>query len=170
MTERPPFITGSHAYGIPRGNSDLDLVLRVSPELARSLYLTSLQLGEGEDSSGHDMPHARFGGLDLILCSDDGIYDVWRKATEFLIDKAPVERDKATDYMNKKKARHAREQSQKEEWGPHDYDPAKARLEAKRKFPEAVQRAKDELEQALESTEWPEGSTDTTFENDEVPF
>lgn len=106
MTERKPFLTGSRVYGKPHAHSDTDLVVLVDVETRRALMDAGVvDEGKGEDYEEPWIPHARFGKLDLILCDDPDLFDVWKAATEFLKTKAPVERSKAIEYMNKKRKR-----------------------------------------------------------------
>jgi len=62
------FITGSHAYGIPAEDSDVDLVVLLSPEDKQLL----------RDVNG-DGP-VRFGNLNLILCDRQDQFDCWVKS------------------------------------------------------------------------------------------
>lgn len=87
------FLTGSHAYGQPRENSDVDLVVFCSPETAEKLRVLS------EDQSGI----VRFGDLNLICTTEQRQYDGWRIGTEALTwrkDKGQtVTRDDAKDLL-----------------------------------------------------------------------
>lgn len=68
-----PFITGSRAYGTVTPKSDIDLVLRVDPLLAEVLRT----LSESDTA-------IRFGKLNLILCTTDTEYAMWKVGTEKL--------------------------------------------------------------------------------------
>lgn len=68
------FITGSRAYGRPTPGSDIDLVVRVTPEEAERLR-----------SFSDDKNSCRFGRLNLILCETDEQWAVWRVATTRLV-------------------------------------------------------------------------------------
>lgn len=60
------FLTGSHVYGKPTVYSDIDLVIRVSPETKQEL----LELSGG----GYQI---KFGNLNLITATTDAEYDSW---------------------------------------------------------------------------------------------
>ena len=68
------FITGSRAYGKHTSKSDIDLVIRVRPDMANKLRA----LSDSEDN-------VRFGKLNLILCETDTEYAVWRMGTSQLM-------------------------------------------------------------------------------------
>jgi hypothetical protein len=54
---RPPFVTGSRAYGTPRPDSDLDVVVLISTEEAKTQQ--KLQLSRvGKDTQPRDIPGA----------------------------------------------------------------------------------------------------------------
>lgn len=69
------FITGSRAYGTPRKDSDVDLVVRVNPETAEALRALS---DRGKEP-------VRFGRLNLILCETDDEWAVWRMGTSKML-------------------------------------------------------------------------------------
>jgi hypothetical protein len=82
------FITGSRAYGLPREDSDIDLVLCVSRRDINILWgLSESTLGEGEffvKKGG-----VRYGNLNLILFDKDDTeavkrYEAWKEATKKL--------------------------------------------------------------------------------------
>ncbi len=85
---REAFVTGSRAYGTPRADSDLDLVVRVSEAGADALRRMS--------DNGHGYP-CRYGRLNLIIVTDD---DQWiaRKAQHIGCRReAPVTRERAIE-------------------------------------------------------------------------
>lgn len=71
------FLTGSHVYGKVRPNSDIDLVVRVDEETATKLR----RLSDSKET-------VRFGSLNLILCTTDDEYAMWRMGTSQLISMA----------------------------------------------------------------------------------
>ena len=84
------FITGSHAYGAPRDDSDVDLVVYMEEEDFDTL---SKLLGEHKvvkDPDAHTYPSfdkdtsvsLRLGPLNLIATSDYGTYEAWKQGTE----------------------------------------------------------------------------------------
>lgn len=68
------FITGSHAYGTPTEDSDVDLVIRCNDATACRLRELS------DDPTGA----VRFGKLNLVLCTTDEQAAVWRLGTSAL--------------------------------------------------------------------------------------
>lgn len=71
------FITGSRAYGKPKADSDVDLVIRCSEETAKWLRLWCDD-GTTKENSGFP---CMFGRLNLIICTTDEQYAVWRLGT-----------------------------------------------------------------------------------------
>ncbi len=95
MSNRPSFITGSHAYGIPRPNSDIDLVVLVGVNCLRKLCENGQEgsrvLAEGDGK-------AFYGKLNLILVTNEREYELWAKGTAELQLRAltkPVTREEA---------------------------------------------------------------------------
>lgn len=76
------FLTGSHAYGIPRPDSDIDIVMLVDDELYKLLNAT--YTGPIKD-----------GKVNLIPFTNKIRYECWLKATEYLKTIAPVSREMA---------------------------------------------------------------------------
>lgn len=67
------FLTGSRVYGSPQADSDIDLVVRVDETTAGLLRL----LSGNKDT-------VRFGKLNVILCTTDKEFAVWKLGTEQL--------------------------------------------------------------------------------------
>jgi hypothetical protein len=101
----PSFVTGSYAYGTPHAKSDIDLVVLVS-----EADLEKLQKRADKGSARWETPDAeyrknqmhvpqaaclRFGDLNLITCTNDDQFELWRKGTKMLKKEAPVERSRA---------------------------------------------------------------------------
>ena len=94
------FITGSHAYGTPHEDSDVDLVVRmpVFPAMALAVLSGANQarleheLNEYQDDGSFSM---RFGKLNLICCYDDRAYANWLEGTSELSLRKPVTRGEA---------------------------------------------------------------------------
>lgn len=105
----PAFLTGSHAYGTPTDDSDVDFVIRVSD----SVMLAALFLMRDADdperplSAGGDEPRSsyRFGNLNLIVCHTDRNYADWRDGTALLVARKPVTREEAIDVFETMRAR-----------------------------------------------------------------
>lgn len=99
-TERVGFITGSHAYGLPNEESDVDLVLYLPPNV--SALLT-------RESETKGIP-VRYGNLNLILCDSPEEYDAWYLFTTDMIAKAkadgkPVSSQVARDVFRTRRIR-----------------------------------------------------------------
>lgn len=74
------FITGSRAYGIVTPKSDIDLVIRTDEETAERLRKLSdkdMRLKQ----AGDNQICIRFGRLNLIVCTTDEQFAVWRIGT-----------------------------------------------------------------------------------------
>lgn len=84
------FITGSHAYGSPSKDSDIDLAIRVDPQTAE--LLRSL-------SENGDEP-IRFGRLNLILCETDDQYLAWAMGTSILRKNPPHDKISAKKVLD----------------------------------------------------------------------
>jgi hypothetical protein len=68
------FLTGSHVFGRPGPQSDIDLCILVDPGLAN-------QLRDMSESTNT----VRFGKLNLILCESDLEFATWKMSTERLL-------------------------------------------------------------------------------------
>jgi len=66
------FLTGSHAYGAPTSESDVDLVVLVTEAEAAVLR---------EQSETKQIPH-RYGNLNLIILTDVLEYNAWATFTK----------------------------------------------------------------------------------------
>jgi len=80
------FITGSRAYGTPREDSDLDLVILVDEITKVVLRAVS---GVPEDKS------VRFGQLNLVILTSAEKFNLWQSVTNALVAKGPVTHDEA---------------------------------------------------------------------------
>jgi hypothetical protein len=69
---REPFITGSRIYGIPKKDSDLDMVI-----IAREHEWDFLV--DNSEQAGFPV---RYGKLNLILCRNHKEYDSWKEARD----------------------------------------------------------------------------------------
>lgn len=67
------FLTGSHVYGTPGSNSDVDLVVMVDDE----------DFSKVKDLSD-SVRTVRFGRLNLILCQSETEFAAWRMTTDRL--------------------------------------------------------------------------------------
>lgn len=103
------FITGSRAYGVPHTGSDVDLVVLVDQNTYCQLRDQADTIRSADEYDERDIATLYFGRLNLICVGDEGMFEVWRKATEFLKTKSPVSRQKAMDYMEAKRMRYRKE-------------------------------------------------------------
>lgn len=87
------FLTGSHAYGSPSDDSDVDLVVRCDEETRAKLV--ELFAPPEVAQYGASVQQFKVGKLNLILCTSDERFRAWSQGTEFLREVAPVERSKA---------------------------------------------------------------------------
>ena len=94
------FITGSHAYGTPRIDSDIDIVMLMS-EMDMQKLLTLVGKSEFVDQYGDGQLSLRFGLLNLIICYDQQRYDNWKVGTELLKQSAPCTRESAIEVFEK---------------------------------------------------------------------
>jgi len=85
MSDTKAFLTGSHAYGTPHEQSDIDLVILCDEETR--LKLRSL-------ANRHN-GQIRFGGLQVLAFSNEAVFSAWKTINDQLITRKPVERDDA---------------------------------------------------------------------------
>lgn len=99
------FITGSQAYGTPGPDSDIDLVILCDKEVVDKLQLFSDHSGQDamEEYYNDGLPCLYFGKLNIIFVCNLGLFEVWKKATEFLAAKKPVTREQAIEYVRRKR-------------------------------------------------------------------
>ena len=95
-----PFITGSRAYGTPKEESDIDIVLLVESDVIQELQEMCDQPDDfetylGIDTGGDITTSIRFGKLNMILHTRPEKYNAWKEATDELIQRKPVARDEA---------------------------------------------------------------------------
>lgn len=91
-------LTGSHAYGTPREDSDVDLVVLMDPGPGFDFAL----LFEAEIKRGkNSYPGAQFtqGKLNIILCTDIQDFEIWEQGTRDLQKKRPVTREEAMEHF-----------------------------------------------------------------------
>ena len=95
------FVTGSRVYGVPNADSDVDLVVLVDERDADILRRHAEEFRSSDDGCGRPGWYAiRFGRLNVILC-DQKRFDLWRGATDELIEQRPVTRDFAVSVVKK---------------------------------------------------------------------
>lgn len=93
------FITGSHAYGVPQPDSDLDVVLSVTPKEWDAFMSITDVTDPGNTTS--PTPTIRTGRLRIVLCSELRLpeYNLWRRGTDDLQARAPVSQEEAIAYF-----------------------------------------------------------------------
>lgn len=69
------FITGSRVYGKPTPSSDIDLVILVDEQTSTRLQLMARETDEQKPLA------IRFGRLNLIICTDEAEFAVWKVGT-----------------------------------------------------------------------------------------
>ena len=90
------FLTGSHAYGTPNKNSDIDLVICMSKKEGLKLgELTQPDKGEQMRYGSSDLLTMRFGDLNLIVCLSDEVYAAWKVGTHEAKRKKPLDKTKS---------------------------------------------------------------------------
>lgn len=89
------FLTGSHAYGTPNNESDIDLVLLMDESEGRRLAT----LAGIEPDKNYGVPVIRFGKLNLIVVTSQTEYDAWFNGTNQLVQEKPVTRERARDLL-----------------------------------------------------------------------
>lgn len=102
------FVTGSHAYGTPDSLSDVDLVILVTEDDLKILKEQSDDKHVWDTDYQHRAPQAaclRFGKLNVIACTTEEAFMVWRKGTKKLKADAPVLRSVACGLFGELRAR-----------------------------------------------------------------
>lgn len=93
------FVTGSHAYGAPHAESDVDLVVRATQATANKLLVSLFAADEGKDY-GEGSLCFRAGSLNVIVCLTDERFASWLEGTKALMSLGrPVSRDEAVDHF-----------------------------------------------------------------------
>ena len=90
------FLTGSQVYGQPKDNSDLDVVIVIRNDgdpLLKLVY--KFADTEGDSATGERFKRGRslrFGKLNLIILPSLDEAELWSKTTDYLIERAPVDK------------------------------------------------------------------------------
>ncbi len=97
----PPvaFITGSHAYGTPTCNSDVDLVIRCSFLTRQALTALMVDGANVDEDYGVGVRQISVGRLNLIMCSSDRVFAAWAEGTRRLRLRTPVSREDAVSVL-----------------------------------------------------------------------
>lgn len=94
-------LTGSYAYGTPTKDSDIDLVVLMTEDTLRELIKhNDNELREDLDNYEPLGANLKFGKLNLIAVTEYGLFKVWEQGTQHLIDRRPVSRDEAVEYLS----------------------------------------------------------------------
>lgn len=98
------FITGSRAYGTPREDSDIDLVIRISEKDALMILDNCDEpprnaLIEHYGLSG--LHCIRYGKLNVLMCTSDIYFDAWRMGTHLCAKKGQLSHDEAVEIFQK---------------------------------------------------------------------
>lgn len=102
MEIKMAFLTGSRAYGNPREDSDVDLVILTNTASLIALERVSdpnpppKQCGD----SAYEGRHLVFGKLNLIVTTEPEMYGAWLEGTIKLMEEAPVSRDRAVEVLS----------------------------------------------------------------------
>jgi hypothetical protein len=102
-------LTGSHAYGTPNEESDIDLVVLLPRADIQKLIsqtdskyagnMTDMTDTVAGSDSGPFACTLRFGKLNLICCFTVESFKIWAEGTQFLKKRAPVTRDEAIECL-----------------------------------------------------------------------
>lgn len=82
------FLTGSRAYGTPREDSDIDLVILTDRQNAGELWALS-----------KDGTKLILDNVNVIALTNPEQFELWRKGTEMLKESTPVSRDEAVAFL-----------------------------------------------------------------------
>jgi predicted nucleotidyltransferase len=97
---KPAFLTGSRAYGVPREDSDIDLVVYIDPSELTKLA-EALGTDVNDDNSYAPSMSVVEGRLNLVIVSEPEEYDTWLAVTDSLKKQAPVSKEQAVEAFQK---------------------------------------------------------------------
>lgn len=86
-------VTGSRKYGIPRDDSDIDLVVHLTEEDLQRLASQAESVSLANVNSGYNGASLRFGNLNLIAVTEKRTFDAWKNGTQFLSAIKPVTKE-----------------------------------------------------------------------------
>jgi len=90
------FITGSHAYGTPREDSDIDIVVLVDFETAEELE----RLSKAKPSKVPHRPRKiLLDNVNLVVCTSEFRFGLWKNGTAKCVRKAPITREEAIEII-----------------------------------------------------------------------
>lgn len=108
------FVVGSHAYGTPRKDSDIDLVIHIDASTLPKGVMAKLQsMNESscefsdldidckptEDRGGQIV--LREGGLHILIMFDEAKFKVWKRCAEVMTILQPQSKDQAHEYIRR---------------------------------------------------------------------
>lgn len=102
------FLVGSHAYGTPTPESDIDIVVMVSQEELPKLRELAGDTSPKPDSYGNgeiSSASLRFGNLNLIVVTSETDWRLWKNGCQELKRLSPVTRDFAIEYFRRLRAK-----------------------------------------------------------------
>ncbi len=91
------FLTGSHVYGAPNDDSDVDVVIFCSKETAKRIQ--KLLGNQGPSNYDGTVRTVKSGNLQLIMCDNARDMESWRCGTKTLSHVAPVTKEQAEKAM-----------------------------------------------------------------------
>lgn len=103
------FLTGSRVYGYPTSESDIDLVVLVTPEHLELMIKAAEETAELGSSAGERYEEGRsirFGKLNLLCVTEEKHFEVWRDGTHKLEEIKPVTRDSAIAFLKNLRQQH----------------------------------------------------------------
>lgn len=96
-----PFLTGSRAYGTPRDDSDIDIVIRTDD---KALVEALTKANEMDVRPNPFYFPTRVGPLNIMVCTTDNAYRAWREGTEtikqFAKENGPASREMAIKVLS----------------------------------------------------------------------
>ena len=97
------FLTGSRCYGIPRDDSDVDIVISVDENDCRDrdMFKEIRNLADEIKEYSELSASFRFGSLNLIVTRDAHQYAAWLEGTAELRGRRPVDRETAVETMKR---------------------------------------------------------------------
>jgi hypothetical protein len=91
------FVTGSRAYGTPRYDSDLDIVIRMDYDYALTNFIHNPEYVLSSYGDCQDTFQIKTDTVNLIICCTDEAYEKWYTGTESLKAIRPVTREVAIE-------------------------------------------------------------------------
>jgi predicted nucleotidyltransferase len=94
------FLTGSHVYGTPTPESDVDVVVLMSESEMYKLSNLADQVSKFDEyGEGRSL---RFGKLNLIVLNTEPMFNLWRSSTDECIAQKPVDKKRAAEIFQQR--------------------------------------------------------------------